>query len=1073
MSSIPNPVSQPQRPPGVPASVRQTTDEVRQSLHQHLKKTASFIKFMDGLVLLFGWIAAMLLIWLAACAVDHWLWPLASWGRWLFWASGVAAAVWWLGWRLLPLIVRRINPVYAAKRIEHLVPEFKNGLISWLELESLPAHGVPRGVMSALAYRAARFIGGQDPSATVDTSPLIKIIGGVLLLSTGLVLYTMLSPKSVFLTGQRILIPWSSLAPPTRVHILEVKPGAIELTQGKPLEVEVAVKGLRRDEKVVVRCSTLDKQFQNQRTPLTATTEGFRYAGRVVTESQGIHQPLDYWIEAGDASSGPYRVQISPLPSVVLQSIELEYPPYTQLAPRTLSGESVEAVEGTRVTIHAQSNQPLSRGRLEINPTLDETGELVKAEAFVDMQLEQRVVQARLTLQLDDAHNNPTKVEYRIRGFNERGDSNPRPITHALSVLADVPPEVTLVGPESRLLRVRANARINLEVRASDPDFGLSRLSLKPSRNGVPAPDITLLQTDAARGRQVKTYAIDLSQSRATVGEKFEVVAVAEDNRHDPVSQQLAPNVTRSQPLVLQIVGPDETPDPLPNPPPSSDTPSPNGEQSGSQQNPQSQQQDSLGSNGNNSGEASNGAGESQSAGEEPSSNGSKKGEESSGAGEQQPSGAGSSSGGSKSGEESSGAGEQQPNGAGSSSSDSNSENSQPQSNSGQSSSENSSQKNGKNASNSESQGKGDNNTGASGSESTSQSSRGGQESTSSSGGQPSSDAEAFERVSDYLKSQQPQSSPTENGANDIPKPQSQSGETQPGDRSAEGAQSPSSDAQGSSADSTQPSNPDPASSTTQKPSPPESESSGKDPSDNESAGKESARKEATGKDSTGKESAGKESAGKEAAGKEAAGKEAAGKEAAGKEAAGKEAAGKEAASSEESGSEGSQSEGSSSPDSSTPSSSTGSGSSSTPPGGSGTGTRGGEGGGSSQRDATNGELADKTTQMVLDYLNRQKDQPDPDLLRKMDWTAQDLNRFVERWNQARDLADSRNPADRKKWQELLEQLDLSPAERRVRQGSDLNDNFQQMRDSGGRMRVPTSLQKQFEAYRNAIEQAR
>lgn len=110
---------------------------------------------------------------------------------------------------------------------------------------------------------------------------------------------------------------------------------------------------------------------------------------------------------------------------------------------------------------------------------------------------------------------------------------------------------------------------------------------------------------------------------------------------------------------------------------------------------------------------------------------------------------------------------------------------------------------------------------------------------------------------------------------------------------------------------------------------------------------------------------------------------------------------------------------------------------------------------------------------MVLDYLNRQKDQPDPELLRELEWTPDDLQRFVERWNQARDLADSDQPAERQQWQDMLEQLKLTAPEQRVRQGSARNDNFQQMQDDGGRLRAPESLRKQFEAYRKALEAAR
>ena len=138
-----------------------------------------------------------------------------------------------------------------------------------------------------------------------------------------------------------------------------------------------------------------------------------------------------------------------------------------------------------------------------------------------------------------------------------------------------------------------------------------------------------------------------------------------------------------------------------------------------------------------------------------------------------------------------------------------------------------------------------------------------------------------------------------------------------------------------------------------------------------------------------------------------------------------------------------------------------------------GSGLQGGEGGSTGTREATNQEFAEQTTQMVLDYLNRQKDQPDPELLRQLDWTADDLQRFVDRWNTARDMADSTDPEQRQKWNEMLERLELKPPEQRLRSGSARNDNFQQMQDSGGRAPAPESLRKQFEAYRRAIEAAR
>jgi len=343
------------------AAPRVTNDEVRAVLHTHIRKTAKFIKFLDLCVHLFAWVAATFGLWLLACVVDHWLAPLSSLGRWMFWISAVVGTAWWLVTKLIPLLFQRINPAYAAKRIEHLLPEFKNGLISWLELDQMPENGVPRGIMSALTYRAARFIGGQDPSTTVDTGGLIKLIGVVLLLFTSLVVYTMVSPKSVLDTGKRIAMPWRSIAAPSRVQILSVKPGAVELTQGKPLDVDVEVRGIRTSEAVRVRFTTTDGQLRDQRVDLTAVSEGYHYSGKVRTEATGVEHELDYWVEAGDAISGPYRVTLSPLPSVVLDQVELKFPAYTKIADRKVNGGDFEAIEGTQATIHAIANQKMSR----------------------------------------------------------------------------------------------------------------------------------------------------------------------------------------------------------------------------------------------------------------------------------------------------------------------------------------------------------------------------------------------------------------------------------------------------------------------------------------------------------------------------------------------------------------------------------------------------------------------------------------------------------------------------------------------------------------------------------------
>ena len=463
-------------------TTRVSNEEVREILHKHIRKTATFIKFLDLCVQVFAWMAAMFCWWLVACIVDHWLVPLSDLGRWCFWIVAVSGTSWWVLTKFIPLLIHRINPAYAAKRIEHTLPEFKNGLISWLELDEISENGVPRGIMAALSYRAARFIGGQDPSSTVDTSRLIKLVGVVLLLFTSLVVYTMVSPKSVLDTGKRIAMPWRSIAAPSRVQILSVKPGAVERTQGKPLEVDVEVRGIRSNEVVRVRYSTTDGQLRDQQVELAPVTEGYTYTGKVRTETSGVEHELDYWIEAGDAVSGPFRVTLSPLPSVVLEHVDLKFPAYTKIADRKTNGGDFEAIEGTRATVHAVANQAMARGRLEVNPEIDAAGELSRADSSYELKVEGQRLSGDLLLGLNAEKENPTKLTYRLRGYNSRGDGNREPILHSIKVIADVAPEITLVGPENRRVKVRPTTKLNLEVRANDPDFGLSQIDVEIRR---------------------------------------------------------------------------------------------------------------------------------------------------------------------------------------------------------------------------------------------------------------------------------------------------------------------------------------------------------------------------------------------------------------------------------------------------------------------------------------------------------------------------------------------------------------------------------------------------------------
>lgn len=549
MSSIPSSVQ--------PASTAKITAEAaQQQIATHVRQAAKFIRALDIMVLMSGWLVLILATWLVGSVIDHWLVALPIVARWSIWLAVVALSTWFAATRLTPLLVRRINPTYAAQRIEQIVPEFKNGLIAWFELQSMPDHGVPKGVMAALSYRAMRFIGGYDPSSTIDSGPLIKRAGLIVLLVIGLAVYGALSHKSILESGMRLAMPWLNTAAPTRVQILEVSPGATELTYGIPLDVTADLRGLRNNEPVMVCYNTLDGQFSNIRTPLTASIEGFQFKGAVKTGTNGVEHDMEYWIEAGDAVSRKYRVTLSPLPSLAVDRVRVEFPKYTRLQPREFSPTvDIEAVEGSKMEVWGSSNQQLSRARLVTNAQLNEAGQIYQAGEYLEMTVDGQTVQGSCWLF-------PSKQSFCLSGANVRGDSNIYPVSRPLKVSADLPPEIELVGPEDRVVKVAPTSRLTLEIRASDPDYGLTKVVLDLRQNQIPSTTRVLLE-GADEGKdptlaRVFPVPFNLAALKASPGDRIEITATAFDNRHDPNSKALSPNQTKSIPLILEVVAPAE-----------------------------------------------------------------------------------------------------------------------------------------------------------------------------------------------------------------------------------------------------------------------------------------------------------------------------------------------------------------------------------------------------------------------------------------------------------------------------------------------------------------------------------
>lgn len=104
---------------------------------------------------------------------------------------------------------------------------------------------------------------------------------------------------------------------------------------------------------------------------------------------------------------------------------------------------------------------------------------------------------------------------------------------------------------------------------------------------------------------------------------------------------------------------------------------------------------------------------------------------------------------------------------------------------------------------------------------------------------------------------------------------------------------------------------------------------------------------------------------------------------------------------------------------------------------------------------------------MVLDYLDETRDQVDEDLLKELDWTEQDLQRFRERWEKVRQMDQpTQDASPQNEFEDALRSLGLQPNQSPSQSTQRSADTLRNLRDSGNRRKAPPALRDAFDAFR-------
>ncbi|MGB4727317.1 MAG: hypothetical protein WBH86_07925 [Thermogutta sp.] len=490
-SNVTYPRPLPPPPPVTAGRAAQHVDREELLILQQVEATRRRIATVELTWRILVLVTGTVLFAIIAAILDQWVFPkgLPPLFRWSLWATFITAASVWTVVSIVPYLVRRIHPVFAAYVVEQAVPNLKHSLISFLTLrnarEEFQSDPIRKNVFRGLEATTANTIAKVPADAVVDRSQIIRT-GYVLIALTAIFcLYVIFSPKDPFRSFARALLPWSRISPPTRVKIDDVRPGTSGIFEGERVVVTANVRGLKAGEEVKLVYSTSDKQAINQAIPMVRERENDdRFSCEL---SQSFQQETTYRILAGDATTEEYRLTVVIPVRIRIRTVEYQFPRYTGLAPRvTKNLGDIRAIEGTQINMTVESDVPLSTAEMVIEKL---------QTVSVPMAVKGREAFARTTLRLSKPEaSEPEFAAYFIRGQSADGRPSVDPVKYTIEIIPDRPPEGSWLEPKEEEVNLPVNGALPLRIRAVDPDFGLRHVTLEIEAASSPVAKEGLLE---------------------------------------------------------------------------------------------------------------------------------------------------------------------------------------------------------------------------------------------------------------------------------------------------------------------------------------------------------------------------------------------------------------------------------------------------------------------------------------------------------------------------------------------------------------------------------------------------
>lgn len=424
--------------------------------------------------------AAIVLTGLLAIVVGEsivdWLMPLPSPVRVALLAGIVIASGYLLYKHLIKPLRASLTLRDVALNVERHYPNLEDRLVSAVQFGNRETDDlIEAHMLQRLLEDTTERVKGIDFKATVDASRTRKHVGIAALVVAGCTVLSLLFPSEIHTSLLRVLVPWGKTEPILTTK-LTVTPGNARILRGKSLPIHVTVTGKSADKVVLAytsraRMQSASTQTAGQEINMVQNPEdkrGFTY------EIFNIDADMEYTVQANEATSARYTVEVFEMPRVTDIAVAYTYPGYTGLQPVVQQGTGdIHAVVGTRAEIRLTTNKAIQTAKFTVSHASQTDAPPETDEAVLPIQTEMVISDGNiLTTTVDVTEDGTYAVElFCIDGFN-----NEIPIEYKIRAVPDNAPEVVIKEP-GRDVKATKLEEVQIVAEAKD-DYGVEKLAL-------------------------------------------------------------------------------------------------------------------------------------------------------------------------------------------------------------------------------------------------------------------------------------------------------------------------------------------------------------------------------------------------------------------------------------------------------------------------------------------------------------------------------------------------------------------------------------------------------------------